>query len=571
MTTKYFISPENFSHSESIHPNEHFPPLPTSHFILHHIPSHIFLLHSFHSPTSLRYQYTQPTPVSMMESSTPCSMSYVMSQPQTHDSKMESSTSTTISDNDNTPEIKLNNKEFNEKLAMVTAHSRVLLDSIYKDFDSTTAATHGSCDYAVPTDFEKEFKGLYPWGKVELRPLDLKQKKNQLGWVATEKIAQFEIISVETPLTTFNAKHTPWLDNKLLQSMYSKNTPGLPTLLILEQIMQHHLKHTSDNNTLESDKFYNGTEFDALSLLYPRPGIQPVNIGGRDEMKRIVVLARLLKCDAIIQYWNLNDPSFSIGELPLETLTPTGIYTLGRCCQQIEANRFSDTFSVEHITNRLMFLSSFYNHSCCPNARYLFPADLAALRPNIPLTTAMKDNCMIVVAMREIAPGDEVTIAYRNVYNNVDKRRTFNNENFQCECTACMMDIKPMNTIEMRAQETGLWCYYCGDKVRTPVEKDNVIIALVRYCSQECERLDVFPNKEYTGLCAKGEELVLQHAVQKQTFDILMSKTESITTFDPSQVIGVQAVVHRAKNISDGIWSVITAVKDVYTKLSAKC
>ncbi|CAM8938992.1 unnamed protein product [Rhodiola kirilowii] len=88
----------------------------------------------------------------------------------------------------------------------------------------------------------------------------------------------------------------------------------------------------------------------------------------------------------------------------------------------------------------LWLLSSYINHSCCPNARRLHIGDH-----------------VIVVASRDIKAGEELTFAYFDVFKPLEKRREMlATWGFICRCRRCEFEERVLSNREMSEIEIGL-------------------------------------------------------------------------------------------------------------------
>ncbi|KAI8986911.1 SET domain-containing protein [Trametes punicea] len=104
---------------------------------------------------------------------------------------------------------------------------------------------------------------------------------------------------------------------------------------------------------------------------------------------------------------------------------------------------------------------AFANHSCDPNAVIVFPR-----APNTPMS---KEPSLNLIALRDVAPGKEVRIAYVDTtlpkrLRHKELKETYN---FACRCKLCttQMSIDPREA---------LWCpKSCGGTCSLPTEAEN--------------------------------------------------------------------------------------------------
>jgi hypothetical protein len=129
--------------------------------------------------------------------------------------------------------------------------------------------------------------------------------------------------------------------------------------------------------------------------------------------------------------------------------TPFDRNEITRLCGVVQCNAFGHT----HVTRRnnkdmtrswscgLWILPSFMNHSCVPN-----------------VATVVIGDAMIVIAARNLKCGDELTVAYFDIFRPLKERRSsmLHSWNFVCTCPRCVLEERLEDSLGLVAQAYSL-------------------------------------------------------------------------------------------------------------------
>ena len=136
-------------------------------------------------------------------------------------------------------------------------------------------------------------------------------------------------------------------------------------------------------------------------------------------------------------------------DTPGRSHTPFDRNEITRLCGVVQCNAFGHT----HVTRKnnkdmtrswscgLWILPSFMNHSCIPN-----------------VSTVVIGDAMIVVAARNLQCGDELTVAYFDIFRPLKERRAsmLHSWNFVCQCPRCILEENMDDTLRLIAQAYSL-------------------------------------------------------------------------------------------------------------------
>lgn len=137
---------------------------------------------------------------------------------------------------------------------------------------------------------------------------------------------------------------------------------------------------------------------------------------------------------------------------PQETMhTPFTKSEVVRICGVVQCNAFGHT-NITHKNNiklevtrswscGLWMIPSFMNHSCTPS-----------------VSTLVIGKAMLVVAARDLKPGNELTVAYFDIFRPLKERRISMRRswNFVCTCSRCTLEGHMQDSLHLVAEAYGL-------------------------------------------------------------------------------------------------------------------
>lgn len=142
--------------------------------------------------------------------------------------------------------------------------------------------------------------------------------------------------------------------------------------------------------------------------------------------------------------------------------------------EQLFAKLHRNGIAGKNFAFRLMKYGNLFNNSCIPNA----------ICKSTPDETEVK-----IVAVKDIQPGEEVTISYNHLWPVDDlasRRERWKEYGFSCQCRACVEDIPPSSLVTEYLPYFLLakHCWFCGSEKALRCTGCGTAY----YCGEECQR-----------------------------------------------------------------------------------